>query len=104
MATTLTTPLKAEKLQAYRAARQKGVRQFFKEYFAAYRAPLAGLIRQGIERGEFRDVDAEEAALTVIALYEGLTLLWAIDPRAVSAETTPEAAMRLLLDGLSARP
>ena len=86
------------------AARQKGVRQFFKEYFAAYRAPLAALIGQGIARGEFRAVDAEEAAVTLIALYEGLTLLWAIDAQSVAVETTPEAAVRLLLDGLSARP
>ena len=86
------------------AARQKGVRQFFKEYFAAYRVPLAALIRQGIARGEFRDVDAEQAALTYIALFEGLTLLWAIDPQSVPAETMPEAAALLLLDGLDARP
>ncbi len=85
------------------AARQKGVRQFFKEYFAAYRAPLAALIRQGIERGEFRQVDADLAALTFIALFEGLTLLWAVDPPSVVTDTTPEAAVRLLLDGLSAR-
>ena len=86
------------------AARQKGVRQFFKQYFASYRAPLAALIQQGIARGEFREVDAEQAALAFIALFEGLVLLWAIDPQSVSAETTPEAAMLLLLDGLSARP
>ena len=86
------------------AARQKGVRRFFKDYFAAYRAPLAALIRQGIARGEFREVDPDTAALTFIALYEGLTLLWAIDPQSMAVETTPEAAVRLLLDGLSARP
>lgn len=73
-------------------------------YFSAYRASLATLIRQGIDSGEFREVDAEAAALTVIARYEGLTLLWAVDPRAIAVETTPEAAVRLLLDGLSARP
>ena len=85
------------------AARQKGVRQFFKEYFAAYRVPLAALIRQGIARGEFRDVDADLAALTFIALYEGLTLLWAVDPQSMAVETTPEAAVRLLLEGLDVR-
>ena len=67
------------------------------------RAPLAALIQQGIDRGEFRAVDAEQAALTFIALFEGLTLLWAIDPQAITVETTPEAAVRLLLEGLDAR-
>jgi hypothetical protein len=80
------------------------VRQFLKEYFAAYRVPLAALIRQGIARGEFRDMDADLAALTFIALYEGLTLLWAVDPQSMAVETTPEAAVRLLLEGLDARP
>lgn len=85
------------------ATRQQGVRQFFREYYAAYRARLAVLIRQGIDRGEFRDVDTDTAALTVIALYEGLTLVWAVDPQAMSVETTPEAVVRLLLDGLCVR-
>ncbi len=85
------------------AARQKGVRQFLRAYFADYRAALAALIAQGSARGEFHAVDAGAAATTLIALYEGLTLLWAIDPQAVAADAAPEAALRLLLDGLIAR-
>lgn len=85
------------------AARHKGVRQFLKGYFADYRVRLAALIQQGVERGEFRAVDPAQAATTLIALYEGLALLWALDPQAMTVETLPEAAVRLLLDGLSIR-
>src|SRR6476660_2153104 len=46
------------------AARHKTVRQFLKEYFKQYRATVARLIAQGIERGEFRAVDAARVAPT----------------------------------------
>jgi AcrR family transcriptional regulator len=82
------------------AARQHVVRQFLKQYFKGYREALAALIRQGIDRGEFRDVDAEAIAVTIIALYEGLALLWAVDPEAVHWGEQGESAIRLLLEGL----
>lgn len=85
------------------AARQRGVRQFLKDYFADYRATLAALIRQGVERGEFHDVDPDQAAIALIAVYEGLTLLWAVDPVGVAIDAASESAVRLILGGLSTR-
>lgn len=85
------------------AARHRGVRLFLKDYFADYRTRLAALVQQGIDRGEFRDVDAAEAATALIALYEGLTLLWAVDPQTMDVGRTPEATVRLLLEGLRVR-
>lgn len=85
------------------AMRQKVVRQYLKEYYLQYRAPLAALIRQGVERGEFRQVDPEETAITITALIEGTTLLWMVDPQVTNWETQYTAGMRLLLEGLQAR-
>ena len=85
------------------AMRQKVVRQYLKDYYLQYRAPLAALIRQGIERGEFRQVDPEETAITITALIEGTTLLWMVDPQVTNWETQYTAGMRLLLEGLQAR-
>ena len=85
------------------AARQKNVRQFLKEYFKEYRELLAVLIQRGIESGEFKPVDAQSVAITVAALYEGLVLLWMVDPQAVQWDKASEESVRLLLDGLQNR-
>jgi AcrR family transcriptional regulator len=82
------------------AARHKTVRQFLKEYFKQYRATVARLIAQGVERGEFRPVDPDTVATTLAALYEGLVLLWFVDREAVPWETQGTESVRLLLDGL----
>ena len=82
------------------AARQKEVRSFLKDYFKDYREALTRLIQHGINRGEFRPVHADQVAITITALYEGLTLLWMVDPQAVQWEKEGEASVRLLLEGL----
>jgi AcrR family transcriptional regulator len=82
------------------AARHKAVRQFLKEYFKQYRATVARLIAQGIERGEFRPVEPDTVATTLAALYEGLVLLWFVDREAIQWETQGTESVRLLLDGL----
>jgi AcrR family transcriptional regulator len=82
------------------AARQKSVRQFLKRYFKDYREVLAALVQRGIDRGEFRPIRAEHVAIAIAALYEGLALLWMVDPHATRWEQTGESSLLLLLDGL----
>lgn len=84
------------------AFRQSSVREYLSQMYEEFRAPLAGLIQQGIERGEFRAVEPEEVALTWIALLEGLALLWVVNPRGLAWREQTEAAVHLLLDGLRA--
>ena len=81
------------------AARQKSVRQFLKRYFKDYREVLAALVQRGIDRGEFRPIRAEHVAIAIAALYEGLALLWMVDPHATRWEQTGESSWLLLLDG-----
>jgi len=76
------------------AARQPNVRRLLQTYFADYRAALTALLEQGIKRGEFARFDTTQTALTLIALLEGLTLLWFTDPDAVQLETVLLAALR----------
>ena len=83
------------------AARQKSVRQVLKRYFKDYREVLAELIQRGIARGEFRPMQAEDVAIAVTALYEGLALLWMVDPDATTWEQIGERSLLLLLDGLA---
>lgn len=82
------------------AGRDKQVRQFLKEYFTDYRRLLARLIERGIERREFRDIDAEATAITLVALFEGQALLFFVDPEATRWADQAEISMQLLLSGL----
>jgi len=82
------------------ALHQDGVRQFIKAYFQNFHELLVALIQQGIDRGEFRYVDAVAAAAALDAVFEGLVVRWLIDPEAMQWASVGEAALRLLLDGL----
>lgn len=82
------------------AARNEAVKPFVKRYFEEYRAALESVVQEGIASGEFREVDAAEAAVTIISLFEGVTLLWAFDPEAVPAGEQMETSTRLLIEGL----
>src|SRR5260221_3221961 len=82
------------------AGRDKAVRQFLKEYFSDYRTLLARLIERGIAQGEFREIDAEATAITLVALFEGLGLLFFVDPEATRWADQAETSVRLLLSGL----
>ncbi len=82
------------------AGREKDVHQFLQEYFKAYRTELVRLIQRGIERGEFRTVDAETTAITLAALFEGLALLYFVDPQSLQWAEQTEMSVRLLLEGI----
>jgi AcrR family transcriptional regulator len=85
------------------ALHQDGVRQLIRTYFQSFHDLLVALIQQGIERGEFRPVDALAAATALDAVFEGLIVRWLIDPDAVQWASLGEAAIRFMLDGLQHR-
>ncbi|NUM44049.1 MAG: TetR/AcrR family transcriptional regulator [Anaerolineales bacterium] len=82
------------------AARQESVREFLRAYFHQYTDLIEALIQQGIDRGEFRQTPTREAALTLVALFEGLNLLHVVDPEAIHFQLQAEAAVRLIINGL----
>jgi AcrR family transcriptional regulator len=86
------------------AGRNKEVQQFLREYYQNYRGVLARLIGRGIEQGEFRAVDAQAAATTLVALYEGQALLFFVDQGAHQWSEQIALSTRLLLEGLEQRP
>lgn len=74
--------------------------EFFTEHFTAARQVFATLLRWGQRRGEIRDdLDAEELAPIVVAVYEGLQLQWMIAP-----ELDLELAFEPLIRVLAPRP
>lgn len=78
------------------AARRSVVRDYLRRYFADYRQALESLFRQGIASGEFPSFDAAEAAVMLVALLEGLTLLWFTDASMMSPEVVPRSVRRFL--------
>lgn len=87
------------------AARQSTVRTYLKTYFSEFREALAAIIQRGIDAGEFRpEADAHAAATTLIAILEGLALLWMVDPQGVQPGRDGDQALHLLLEGLRAGP
>jgi AcrR family transcriptional regulator len=82
------------------AVRQKSVRRFLGDLYARYCGELAAVIREGMERREFRKVDATQTAAAITGLCEGLVLLWALEPEAFPFEKFFEASLRTMLDGM----
>jgi len=82
------------------AVRQKTVRKFLGELYARYCSELAAVVREGIDRGEFRKVDTAQTAAAITGLCEGLILLWALEPNVFPFEKFFEASMRTMLDGM----
>lgn len=62
------------------AAYQPTVRQSLQVYFVEYRQILTELFTRGVKAGEFGQIDVSQSAITLIAMMEGVTLLWFADP------------------------
>jgi AcrR family transcriptional regulator len=84
------------------AARDRRTRQRFEDYFTEYHAVLTRIVQRGIAAGEFRPVNAEEIAVTLLAVLEGLNLLNLASPRSLHLRRQAEASVRLILDAIRA--
>jgi len=84
------------------ALREETVRNTLKEYFRSYVALLIPIIQHGIDSGEFRAINAGEAAISASAIFEGTILLWVYDPEDVDLDRCLETGFQLFLNGLKA--
>lgn len=96
MASQFPSPLEFYAL----ASREEGLQSTLQTHFQNYQTKIAALVDQGIAQGEFRSVDSQATAKTIIALFEGVLLIWAISPELVNLETQVATAVHLLLQGL----
>ena len=98
MASQFPTPLEFYAL----ASREAGLATTLQTHFQSYETKITTLVNQGIAHSEFRSVDSQATAKTIIALFEGMLLIWAIAPEMMNWETQVETAVQLLLQGLQA--
>ena len=85
------------------ASRRKAVRRAMADYYQKYTELLSEIIQQGIASGEFAELDVEQASLSLIALVEGLALVWFVAPDKVNLRDLGDAPMEALLNGFRAR-
>lgn len=84
------------------AARDRTVRKYMGEIFEEYSALVARLLEQGMARGELRrGGDAHDLAVGLIAIWEGMALLWAMSPERVQWREQATLAVTTFLDGLT---
>lgn len=90
--------------QFYAAAtRQSLMQASFQRYFQAYNDLLSQLLRQGIERGEIKPVDENAVATHLMALMEGMILLWVLQGASFDAEQFVRGMMNTLFEGLAVK-
>jgi AcrR family transcriptional regulator len=82
------------------AAREPAVRKFLTEAYQDIHDILKDLLEQGVAAGEFRPMDASNVAFTLIALYEGVVLVWVMAPQVNNVGRRLLDAQALVLAGL----
>ena len=82
------------------AFRKKFVQDAFKLYINKFMDILVPVIQQGIDAGEFRDINPQSVAISFGAIFEGTLLLWVYDQSLVEPEKHIREGIFLLLEGL----
>jgi AcrR family transcriptional regulator len=80
--------------------REKNIENRLKRYFRSYVQALTPVIKEGIEKGEIRHTNAEDAVIAYAAIIEGTILLWMYDPETINLEENMMLNMNYLIEGL----
>ena len=65
-----------------------------KKVYSEYRTLISGIIKEGIEKGQFRDIDIRVAASVIMGAMDGILLQYIMDRNIF----TPEEAVSVMLD------
>ena len=89
--------------QFYAAAtRQELMQETFRRYFSHYSELLGELLRQGVDEGELKPLDEKSIATQLIAIMEGMVLLWILHGEQFDAEQFVRTMIDMVFDGLAA--
>jgi AcrR family transcriptional regulator len=75
-------------------------REIFHNWVGNWVTLLSAALAEGIQRGQFKNMDPEGTARTISAIYQGVAVRWYLDPKAHStawATTSFQNAIRRLL-------
>jgi AcrR family transcriptional regulator len=80
--------------------RRNTVKQVLGGYYQSYIDAMMPIVKDGIERGEFKQVDPEEVTIAISSIIEGSIFLWAALPEVVELERHIRAGVRLVVKGI----
>ena len=81
------------------AARDERVRAVVRDYYRRYCAELTLLIAGAVARGEIATTAPPDLATALVGLFEGLVMLWMLEPTAVDLRAVTAQALDRLLAG-----
>lgn len=76
------------------------IRKVIADHYAKFREAAARVVREGIDKGAFRKLDASAFASYVIAVIDGLSLQWLFDERVYDYDQMSKNASSLIMAGL----
>jgi len=82
------------------AFRRKYFKEAFRVYLKTHLDILVPIIQQGIERGEFREINPLETAIAISAIFEGTILLWVYDNTLVDPGKHIRCGAEILIEGM----
>ena len=82
--------------------RNEQLNQLFHSMLSQYRGIIAGIIDEGFKTGEFKEVDADQLAIAMMAAYDGLWFYKMLMPGEVDLGQASGTFIETLLSGLSA--
>ena len=85
------------------AFRNSMVQKILEQYYNRYMTTLTTIIQHGIDRGEFRQANAEDIAIAIGAIFEGTILLWVYSKKRVDLEHNIRAGVGFVMDGVRAQ-
>ncbi|GAA3819635.1 TetR family transcriptional regulator C-terminal domain-containing protein [Sphaerisporangium flaviroseum] len=85
------------------ALREPDLQELNERVYGEWRRVVAGIVRDGQDRGQFRDGDAVETANLLISMIDGLAIQVLLGSRNMTAERM-RASCDTFLRGLEARP
>lgn len=80
--------------------RKKKISEALGGYYRGYLDLIVPIIQQGIEAGEFRQVEPVDVGVTFAAFFEGLFVLWAAIPEIVVLERHMRSGSQLIIESL----
>jgi AcrR family transcriptional regulator len=79
---------------------KEDVRKVIARHYTKFRDSASLVIKEGIDKGVFRQVDPKNYSSYVIAVIDGLSLQWLFDEAVFEYDSITKSASKLLLEGL----
>ena len=74
-----------------------------KNFFREYRALVAAILQEGIDKGEFREIDTLSTAGTLLATFDGIMLQWLLERDNMDMKKTIDSVLDLVWNGIAKR-